>query len=305
MRKFLFIMILIFSLSFFAGCTRQDIKNLDADDFIMLSLDISSNGRIVQSLDFSVNSERLSNLGSDEEKLTFISNLTAAVERLRTEFLLELTILYIQNPSEEYKLNKGVVLTNAAYSNESDSVGFNIIFTSIGAWNYYHNSGQGGGDDENKNIFINKNESIGTFPFSSKVSLSEDETIYVGDRYRLQYLGAAQGLSFESELSRLYNPVLLYNYSTYYSRLHSDADYQFVDSNGHSHHLWAVESEDLSADNKILIYSYQINAGYWYLFILIFALVFAVILYCILNYKNIKKYFKCKIKIKNRKIKSL
>ena len=294
MRKFLLIMILIFSLSFL-GCSRQDIKKLDAEDFIMLSLDVSSNGRAMQSLDFSVNSDRLEKLGSGEEKSKFISSLTDVVERLRAEFLIGFTIFYIQNPCEEYKINKGVILTSAVYSQESDSVGFNIIFTSIGAWNYYHNSGQGGGEKK-ENIFITKNESIGSFPFSSKANLSENETIYVGEKFRLKFLEAAQGLSYENKLGELYKPLLIYNYSTYYSRLHSDADYQFVDANGHSHHVWTVESENLSGDNKIIIYSYQINAGYWQLFILIFALVFVVILYLILNFKNIKKYLQNKYK---------
>ncbi len=298
MRKLLLIMILIFSLSFLTGCGEQNIKEFNASDFIMLSLDVSSNGRIVQSLDFSVNSKRLENIGSEEEKLNFISNLTTTIEGLRTEFLLNYTIFYIQNPNEDYKLNKGVLLTNAVYNQTTDSVGFNIIFTSLGAWNYYHDSKGSEEKDENKNIFINKNESVGTFPFSGKIKISEDESIYVGDRYKLQYLSASQGLSFESELAKLYQPILIYNYSTYYNRLHSDADYQFVGSDGHSHHLWTVESSKLSGENKILIYSYQINVGYWYLFILIFALIFAIILYCILNYKNFKNYFKNK---KNKK----
>lgn len=304
MKKIVFIMILIFSLSFLTGCDNKSIKNLNANDFIMLSLDISSNGRIVQSLDFSVNSERLDSICSEEEKQKFISNLVVKVDELRSEFLLNYTILYIQNPNEEYKLNKGLVLTNATYNQESDSVGFNIIFTSIGSWNYYHSSTQSSnGKDENGNIFLTKNQSVGSFPFSSKMKISEDETIYVGDRYRLQYLSAGSGMTFVNQLENLYNPIYIYNYSTYYSRIHSDSDYKFTDANGHSHHVWTIDSQSLSADNKILIYSYTINAGYWYLFILIFSFIFALILLCILNYKKIKMYLQKLFKKLNKKSK--
>ncbi len=294
MKKLILIMAIIFSLSFFTGC-GQSTLNLNGRDFIMFCLDISSNGRIIQSLDFSVNSDRLDNISeSQEEKLSFIATLTEMVDELRREFLLNFALIYIQNPNEEYKINQGLIITNTTFNQETDTIGFNMIFTSLGAWNYYHDVKQNENDDkkEDDNIFISKNQTQGIFPFSSKIKVSEEESIYVGQRYIQKYIDCGKNFSFANEIKNLYSPLLIYNYSTYYSRLHSDADYKFTDSNGHSHHIWAVDGKDLTANNSIYIYSYNINVGLWYLFILIFSIVFAVILYIILDYKNIKNKIK-------------
>lgn len=267
MRKIFLIMIMIFSLSFFTGCSSSQID--DVDDYIMLSLDISSNGQVVQSIDFSLNGDRLNEMEIEEtEKNQFILNLQEQVKQIRNEFLMNFTLVYIANPNEEYSLNKGLLFTNVTYNSNTDSVGFDMIFTSIGAWNYYHNttgSSQDSSQNGNDNIFYSENISQGSFPFSAKINLGEGQSIYVGERYRQRYLQALSGLSFENEMTQNYNPTLIYNYSTYYSRLHSDADFKYTDSLGRSHHVWAVESQDLTADNKIKISSYNIHSGSWYL----------------------------------------
>lgn len=301
MRKIFLIMIMIFSLSFFTGCSSSQID--DVDDYIMLSLDISSNGQVVQSIDFSLNGDRLNEMGIEEtEKNQFILNLQEQVKQIRNEFLMNFTLVYIANPNEEYSLNKGLLFTNVTYNSNTDSVGFDMIFTSIGAWNYYHNttgSSQDSSQNGNDNIFYSENISQGSFPFSAEINLGEGQSIYVGERYRQRYLQALSGLSFENEMTQNYNPTLIYNYSTYYSRLHSDADFKYTDSLGRSHHVWAVESQDLTADNKIKISSYNIHSGSWYLSALIFTTILGIILYVILDYKKIKESFK------NRKTKKM
>ena len=303
MKRFFLIMVLIFSLSIFNGCNMNDTLVLSDKDFIMLSLDLSSNGRIVQSLDFSVNSKRLNSFESENEEVIFLSNLSQNISELRAEFLLTYTVKYIQNPVEEYKLNQGLIITNVSYNETTDTIGFNLIYTSVGAWNYYHNTVSSDSNNESanngnslgySNIFLTKNQSQGTFPFSSKVKISEQESIYVGDRYIQKYLQASEGLSFENQLTEDYSPLLIYNYSTYYARLHTDADYKFSDSNGHNHHLWTIECDKLSAENKISISSYTVHTGYWYLFAIIFALIFAVIIYVSIEHKKIFKNLKKK-----------
>lgn len=314
MKKVILIIAIIFSLSFFTGCSNENVtnaQNLNFDDYIMLSLDISSSGQVVQSLTFSVNSSYIDkNAQNENEKLDFISNLVKQVSEIRTEFLFGYTIKYIQNPKEEYKLNKGLLLSNAVYNDENDTVGFNILFTSIGAWNYYHqvsSANQTNNSSQNKgeNIFLKKNSSLGTFPFSSEVKLGETESIYVGERYRQKYLSASSNLSFSQKIEKDYSPTFIYNYSTFYSRLRSDADCKLSDNRGSIHHVWAVDYDELSSENKINIYSYSINTGMWYLFALIIALLVTLIAILIAYRKEIKSFIKnkkrLKLKIINKK----
>lgn len=298
MRKILLVMIFIFSLSIFTGC--DNTSNIKVDDFIMLSLDISSNGQVVQSIDFSVNSKNLENNNVDNvEENQFILNLKEQVSQIRQEFLLNFSLVYIKNPNELYKINSGLLFTNVVYNSESDSVGFNMIFTSVGAWNYYHNSSQSSSsnNDTDNNLFVSKNLSQGLFPFSAKINLGEGESIYVGERYKQRYLQALEGLSFENNLSENYNPTLIYNYSTYYGRIHSDADKEFLDSNGHTHHVWLLKSSDLTGENKISIISYNVHSGWWYILALIITLIVGIILFVIFYNKKIKNLL---VVIKNK-----
>lgn len=314
MKKVILIIAIIFSLSFFTGCSNENVtnaQNLNFDDYIMLSLDISSSGQVVQSLTFSINSHYIDKHAKNEnEKLDFISNLVKQVSEIRTEFLFGYTIKYIQNPKEEYKLNKGLLLSNAVYNDENDTVGFNILFTSIGAWNYYHqvsSANQTNNSSQNKgeNIFLKKNSSLGTFPFSSEVKLGETESIYVGERYRQKYLSASSNLSFSQKIEKDYSPTFIYNYSTFYSRLRSDANCKLNDNRGNIHHIWTVDYDELSSENKINIYSYSINTGMWYLFALIIALLVTLIAILIAYRKEIKSFIKnkkrLKLKIINKK----
>ena len=294
MKKILLVMILIFSLSFFTGCNKQ--SNIKVDDFIMLSLDISSNGRVIQSIDFSVGGDKFKQFDvSEVEKSQFIANLQNEITQIRNEFLMNFTLIYIANPKEEYKLNSGLLFSNVAYDSANDTVGFDMVFTSVGAWNYYHNtSSQNSETNNDTNIFVSKNISQGTFPFSAKINLGDGESIYVGERYKQRYLQALDGLSVESKLKGSYNPTLIYNYSTYYSRLHSNADIEYTDEINHSHHVWMVESQNLTADNSIQITSYTIHTSSWYILALVFTIVLGFILYVILDYKNIKNFFRNK-----------
>lgn len=290
MRKFALIIILIFSLSIFTGCDSS--SSVEIDDYIMLGLDISSNGQIVQSLDFSVNSDYLNEQCDEVEKNQFILNLQEQVKQIRNEFLINFTLVYIANPVADYSLNKGLLFTNVSYDSDNDSVGFDMIFTSASAWNYYHNSSQSSGANSNGNIFYTENLSQGTFPFSSKINLGDGESIYVGERYRQFYLQAVEGLSFENALKENYSPTLIYNYSTYYNRLHSNANVEFLDSNGHTHHVWMVENQSLTGDNTITIASYSVKSGSWYIMALVITIIVGIILYIIFDYKNIKELFK-------------
>lgn len=261
-------MILLFSFLFLPGFTS--VSAAKPDDFIMLSLNISSTGQVTQSLRFSVGSQRLDSLKeNDGEKVVFLTNLLSSVNELRTEFLLSFTVKYIKNPNENYAINRGLVLTSTVYNDSSDTVGFDIVFTNLGSWKYYHSQDT---DDESDsqtepsgNAFISKNSSQSQFPFSGSMQISEGQSVLVGQRYKDKYLSAAAGLSFEDVLAQQYSPSFVYDYATPFSRLRSDATEKVKDSAGNTHHVWVVKEQALSSDNSISLYQYQINTGWWYL----------------------------------------
>lgn len=266
MKRILFIFILIFSFSFLYGFAPKEKISL-YDDYIMLSLDFSFNGQIVQSIDFSVNSKRVrEQSNSIKEELDFKNQLIKQIEGLRNEFLFSFALTYISQPNEEFKINKGVLLTPVAFNQKNDSIGFNISFASVSAWNYYHKIEKGESKDKNRNIFLNKIGSEGVFPFSSKVAIEGGRQILVGERYKEKYLDSAKSASFYKNLIRQYNPVYIYNYSSFNNKLRSDSDFKIIDEGNKTHHVWCISNQELKENNMISLYYYSIQKGAWVLF---------------------------------------
>ena len=298
MKKVILVMILIFSLSIFTGCNESN--DLEVDDYIMLSLDLSSNGQVVQSIYFSVGSENLRNNEVEETDINqFIINLQDKVSEIRNEFLINFALIYYLSPNEEFAINKGLLFTNVSYNEQEDNVGFDMIFTSLGAWNYYHNLTSSSNSGNEGGFLYQRNLSKGTFPFSASINLGDGEVVYVGERYRQRYIEATKGLNL-GNIEEEYNPMLIYNYSTFYSRLHSDSDFKYDDTRGHTHHVWMVEANALTSDNTITIISYRLKTGTLYILALVFTIILGVVLYIILDFKRIKGYLKNR-KQKNKK----
>ncbi len=296
MKKFALIFILIFSLSFFCtGCQKRE-EVIIADDYIMLSLHQSSNGGMRQSIKFSLNSKRLKEISASmQEELTFRRNLIKEIDKIRNEFLFTYAIKYVSNPIEQYKINQGVILTDVTYEEKGDYAGFEIYFTSSGAWNYY-NSNDSQSEDEKKpctnkgNIFYKKIVNSGIFPFSSQVK-TDTEAKLVGEIYRERFLSSAKGLSFENKLREEYHCQYLYDYGSLFQKLNSDAQIQYYGSDKKYHHVWVVEEEKLSKENQIKLSMVQINRGWWIFFAVAVPLLIASI--CIIVIKiNTKRKLK-------------
>lgn len=274
---------------------------VQAEDYILLSLDFSRTGTVTQSIKFSVNSKHIKELSNDLEN--FKSNLIKEVNNIRNEFLFSYTLFYIQNPNENFKLNQGLLLTDVTFDQSNDTIGFDIIFTSLPSWNYYHSSSNSSSENDNLNkgnIFFTKNLSEGIFPFSSSVLINESEKMLVGERYRQKYIESANGLSFYNLLKSEYKPSFIYNYSTPYSNIHSNSNYEFKDSAGQYHHVWLVEYDNLDENNSILLYNYTINYGMWYLLALLIVAIPTTIFVCfyLIKEKQQNSYkFSKKIKI--------
>lgn len=232
----------------------------------------SADGQVVQSLDFSVGSKKLEEEGAPQlEIVNFRNEIIKEVQTFHDEFLLNFAIVYSTKPDPKFKIGSALLMSAVTYEEASDSVGFNMVFTSSAAWDYYHPSSGESGGGEIENGFIMKSVSKGLFPFASEVKLAGGETVTVAERYMKAYTNAltSAGLGTAAEE---YCPDLVYNYATPSSRLRSDSEYSYQDG-GLKHHVWLRSSKEYKTKPEISLYVADLNMGYFYLLILIVPLV--------------------------------
>lgn len=282
MKKCLVFIVLIFSLFCFVGCDKKDNIEIQKN-YIMIATRTSREGEVVQEISYGINLPLIKSLSKNkEEEISFISTLTTKLKKLRENYLFKFALKYLENPVDEYKINKGVKLTEAVYSSNTDSIGFKIIF-SKGAFSYYNKSQNESEKETKKNLYINKDESNSTFIFSEE----DSEYGNVGERFKQDYLSSAKGLSFEEELKNKYNPDFIYGYVTPYSQIKSNCNY-FTKYNDDFYHFWVVKNNFLINKNTIKIWVLQINYGFWYITILASVLIplfIGLIIHFIINKK--------------------
>ena len=286
MKKILCIIILIFSLFYFSGCSNQKDISL-SEDFILFSTQVGQDGKVVQSINFSVNSKKISEICTkNEEKMKFLANLIENIEKTRDDFLYNFALIYLEKPIEEYKITKGVYLSKVCYFEDTDTVGFKIIFSSFDAFKYYHKIENNASEGKKKtNLFYNKAETQTQFLFSSTDSLG----VSSGEKYRQKYIISAKGLSFEETIRESYKPDFLYDYVTPYRSIRSNATFTFME-NKSFHHLWKTPYENLSESNEIIIWFFTINFGLWYIFALGLVLIplgISLVIYYIFKRKRV------------------
>ena len=271
MKKIFLTFILIFSLSFLGGCGKVNDVEIDKN-YIMLSISQNANGTTNQSLAFGVNSDFLRQYSkSIQEEMIFKQNLIKEVETLRNEFLFSFALTYMNNPQEEYKINQGVLLSQVGYNADGDYIGFEITFTSSGAWQYYHPNKENPNENSQKNskkgnIFYSKQQSEGIFPFSAQIN----EELKVGEKYKNCYLSALKNLSFADKVKENYHPDFVYNYASPYSKFHSNAQLTFKGTDNNYHHVWIEESLEDCQNIKLNVY--LIYKGWWIFFTLLISL---------------------------------
>lgn len=270
MKKIVFLL-MIFSLFCFSGCGKK--AEAISSDFIMMSVAINENMEIQQSVNFSVNSQKIKQKSKNNaEYLTFLANLVENVKKIRDEFLYTLALKYMANPDEKYKIGQGVILGSVAYFAESDSVGFSLTFTSPETWSYYYASAENSENEiNNNNIFIKKTESRSQFLFCVKT----DDGIMVGQKYKSIYLQSAFGLSFYETLS--YYPDYVYSYMIPNKSIRSNADIKFSDTNL-EYHVWKMSDKNLNNNKQVVVWYNKVNYGMWYLMALIIVLLPTMVL---------------------------
>ena len=261
MKRILCFVIMIFSLFCFSGCSNKKDFSLE-NDFIIFSTQFSSKGELIQTINFSVNYDKIDEISSkNEEKIGFLSKLIENVDEIRNDFLFSFALKYMKDPKEEFKINQGVFLSKVCYYAETDTVGFKIIYNSLESFNYYHsNVKEESANEKRGNIFYKKTQSKSKFLFSSK----DEMGISVGEKYRQKYIASANGMSFENKIKEEYKPQFIYDYITQYRSIKSNSTYKFEENQTY-HHIWQVKYENLDDENEIIIGFSTIYYGTWYL----------------------------------------
>ena len=242
MKKILLILAFIIVGVSLTGCGT---KQLNSSEYILLSVATTNEGAIGQSLQFSVGTQKLKNQGLTEEQVqAFIGKLKQNVQTFRDEYLLNFMLIYNSKPDPKFKIGSAVVVTKVDYLKESDTVGFDIVFTSQEGWQFYH-TGQGVGGVSHDYVIAHQTSSTGEYPFSSMVGQQT-----VAERYVEAYKSA---IDIEME----YSPDLIYDYALPTGYIKSDCDYRIV-QDGFYHNVWLRNLQNYK-DATITLYNVTLN----------------------------------------------
>lgn len=299
MKKVTLALLIVVCLFSFIGC--QSAPMIDSS-FVMVSLGRFSSGKTIQKFDFSLDSNFLRQNGFDEEDIEKAkANLIENVDVFRKEFVLSFELIYqaSENKNSDFLVNGELLtITQTTYNQNTDSVGFSMVFENQEVWDFYHQSSTQNPDETegNKNsqgiVFVETQSTTSIFPFVNEVSVGEGQKMTVAERYRQAYLKSVNFASNYSQIEKNYSPDFVYNYGTSYGNINSDADSFFQDVDGLYHHVWVKNYKNLSADDTITLYVNSANKGWWYMFYLlavIIVMVGAIAIVKIIERKRIKK----------------
>lgn len=281
MKKFLaaFATIFIAALTL-TGCQTQQAPT----GSITMAISAFTSG-VSQSFSLPANTEYYRENGQSEQAIElYVQDLESTIRtKLWNNMFLQLYAVYLANPIEEFALGGDIVsLKQVAYNSVSDSVSFSFVYGSYDAWRYYHpSSDEEEPDQTNDSLFLEVDESEGSFPFSQLSGSEPAGYIYaqVIEEVKLRHF-PAELVEAEAEMT------FAYNYATTHKRVHSNADYIFSDSL--YHHVWQQSYSELSNAKTIQLYTVSANRGWWYLVALGAALVVAAIVAPFLVKRNKK-----------------
>lgn len=257
-----------------------------SEEFVMLSLCSNEKGQTIQSLNFSVGSDKLKAQNvSQLQQVEFRKKLIENVESFRQEFLLNFALIYAMKPDPNFKLGDKLLFTATTFDDKTDTVGFNMIFRDSETWNYFHPSSKDDSKESNLSFgLLITNKSRGAFPFSSQVTLSDGKVVTVGERYMSAYTKALKDLNLT--LTEEYKPDFIYDYATSSSHLKSDSNYTFF-ADDLNHHIWVRSFEKM--EGEITLYLRDVNMALCYSLILFVCLTGLGIALFVIKKKEKKK----------------
>lgn len=252
-------------------------------DYICISQEPFSNGRIAWSLDFGLNTEAKGL--KEEEKGTYRVNIQLMVQKLYEAKRAEIEKIYAENPVEEFKPQDCIRVSIPVYVQDKDSVGFSFIYQSAEVFDFYNSKPT----DINKvsdNLFLKIQVKKIIFPFAERLQV-EGVTMNLATYYRNLFIKACEGLSIESTIAQIYDPQFIFDYANYSNKVKSNADLTYTNA-GKFHHAWG---ERLSGVNENIIVSRSLTTphrGWWYLFAIIVPLACMGIAILVIVIKNKK-----------------
>lgn len=239
------------------GCKAPTTTVLNySENSIQIGIETTQNGIIIQRFSFSTLTK--------ERNEEYIKELTSSIEQnIYNNFFLSYWVKYLQNPIEKYKIGgEYVKFTKPEYDIENNNISFCFIFGGQTAWDVYNGSNNEHVDSKKpSNIgFVSTIKSQSTFPLVVKNS----EGNSIGEIYK-KTLKTAFFKYFPNKNIPEINYV--YEYVIPSGKVHSNANYQFVEENLY-HHVWVVKESELDNCEDMTIWQNQANPGWWYLIVL-------------------------------------
>lgn len=260
MKKIFIVFSFLFPfLSLFLCCGCQSSSNTFSNyskNSIQMGLETTQNGIIIQRFSFPILTE--------ERNEKYIKELTYSIEQnIYNNLFLSYWVKYLQNPVEKYKIGgEYVKFVKPEYDSENNNISFYFIFGGQTAWNVYNSENAGKSDNKESSVegLVSTVKSQSIFPFAIK---SSDEN-YIGGRYK-KIIKTVFFKYFSDKNMPEINYI--YEYTIPSGRIHSNANYQFVEE-GLYHHVWIVKESELDNCENMEIWQNQVNPGWWYLLVL-------------------------------------
>ena len=256
---------------------------------ISLCLSTQTDGKITQEITFSLQSEKLKSLDVKDNLIREVkNNFLSALNSLKNEFYLSFLLVYSLTADENFKIGDCIKIVGPYLDEETDLAGFDIIFSSLEAFQYYQ-TGKRAEDDTllGKSIpikFYSHAESESKFPFAGEFTNKMGTKMTVGERY-LQIYHTCLNRTLPEELcSKLDTPSFVYDYATPYSNLRTNAD--LVLQVGQIYHNVWIKNQSNFKDAVIKLSSTVVYSCWWYLSVLVIAILVLGIGLLIIKFKK-------------------
>lgn len=264
--------VLIFCGITFSSCGEKVILPSSA---ISLSMMTNSDGTIIQEIDFSLQTQRLKDLQVNERMIREIkSNFLSSLNMLKNEFLINFLLIYSSNPSEEYKIGENLLISEPYLDEDADVAGFKIVYKSIAVLQYFQTGKAQDDQLLGKTIpvkFYSHTESQGKFPFAGEYVNRMGENLTVGERYLGIYNNCFNKTISNDLCAQLGVPSFVYDYAAPFSNLRTNADIE-VQNGQMFHHIWVRDAQNFK-DGVIELSTTVVYSGWWYLTLLVAAIV--------------------------------
>ena len=263
---------------------------------ISLVMALNKDGSVMQEIDFSLQSERMTEIGVTlKHQLEVRQNFMSAVNSLRNEFYLSFLLIYTLAPNPQFQISSSVAVGDVYYDSASDVIGFKIVYRSIAAYSYFQGAtlNSGGGDDKTnaellgKEVlpkFFERASNTGKFPFAGKYTDKTGNVITVGERYLNIYKNCFNITLGNSICEKLITPSFVYDYATPFANLRSNADI-VLSSGGKYHNIW-IRDESNFKQAEVILTSTVVYSGWWYLSLLVVIILVLAIITAIIKIKN-------------------